>query len=87
METFRVGPYELRWEQKTVRAEPYDFTPHYTGVVFFANQNRYDVVANPLLGPRLIITSTVTLGGFRDVPFHQGTVGLLPKGIEVFTPR
>lgn len=87
MNHLQAGPFELRWPD-TLRSEAYESAPSYYGVVFHVGDYCYDVVVNSYLGLRLIITRTDVLGHFQDIPFHLGTVGLLPKDIEVhITPR
>lgn len=87
MNRLQAGPFELRWLD-SIRSESYEAAPCYYGVIFHVDDFRYDVVVNSYLGLRLIINGTGPLGGFRDVPFHLGTAGLLPKDIEVtLTPR
>lgn len=53
----------------------------YSGIIFFAEEAKYDVCNNYLLGPRLIINPIA--GGFQDIPFKAATFGFLPEGITV----
>lgn len=83
---YQAGVYELRWSE-SVKAEVFDALPDYHGVSFYDGAFRYDVVVNTLMGLRLHITRTDVTGFLQDMPFHRGTAGLLPAGVEVSTPR
>lgn len=53
----------------------------YSGIIFYSNGNKYDVVNNYLMGFRLIINEAN--GSWRDIPFKPATFGFLPNNIEV----
>lgn len=57
----------------------------YRGVKFFENGYRYEIL-DCLLGIRLIVNHDDQLGFFKDMPFHEGTWGLLPSAVRVSSP-
>jgi hypothetical protein len=73
----------------SIKFETYKCESYY-GIIFMIDgdgnsivnptHGRYDVVHNFVLGDRLLICNQ---NGWKDIPFHSGTFGFLPKGIEV----
>lgn len=85
MRVFHAGPFELRWPEEA-RVKTYDNRPDFHGIIFTDEDSQYEVVVNPLLGLRLLITRTDVLGHVKDIPLHGGTLRFLPEWVEV-TPR
>jgi hypothetical protein len=79
---FKAGDYEVYWAE-SVQAQVFEDLPHCHGISFTADSCRYDIVVNPILGLRLNITKLDCPGHFQDMPFHLGTAGFLPEGVEV----
>jgi hypothetical protein len=73
-----LGNYKFTF---TLKHEAYS-CESYSGVIFYTEGGaRYDVVNNPLLGFRLIISEQP--GWCREIPFKPETFSFLPSDIKV----
>lgn len=68
---------------KAIDVEPFDNRPDYYGVIFKTTTERFrfQVIHNLFMGYRIYIYDDN--GYMRDIPFHKGTQGFLPEGIEI----
>lgn len=79
MQQVAIGDYLIRIPDDIVLT-PFECTDYY-GVQLVVGGVKYDVLANQYMGERILISEGY--GSTRDMPFHLGTAGFLPTGIEV----
>lgn len=72
-----LGPYILQFDAD-MPIETFS-EPWYHGIIFLAEDGRYQVINNYYWGPRLIINPKA--GGCEDIPFKPETFGFLPEGV------
>lgn len=79
--TFYVGNFLLIWdiENDAVKFTVFDDPDNYYGITFTHGKWKTEVIECKL-GTRILIMGDI--GECRDIPFHEGTWHLLPKGVK-----
>lgn len=76
---FVLDKFQLIFDA-SIKHETYECKWYY-GIIFYFGEAKWDVLHNIYMGNRLLISEHEHW--LKDIPFHSGTTGLLPKQIKV----